>query len=183
MLSPPVTSPCVPSSNNGCVAEPPMPRRSVVTVRPVLAGFVPGVTVTFSNVELPAVREFGVADPVPLGLPHEWIDDELRGFAAPDVKSAPLLSESVQPPLARESAVVFVSDGAGAVSKQLGALLPVPYPTKSTMLAPVGHAPDRAVAVLTSATLAFVALMAMLPVASGVGKLVVPAVPAASCTR
>src|SRR5215218_10464925 len=58
-LSAAVTSPCVASSKNCCVAEPPTDDRSPVTVRPVLAGFVPGVTATVSRVDAPAVTVDG----------------------------------------------------------------------------------------------------------------------------
>ena len=68
MLSPATASPCVPSSKNGCAAEPPMALRSAVTARPVLAGFAPGVTVTAKSVELPACTVAGFAAPVAAGL-------------------------------------------------------------------------------------------------------------------
>lgn len=51
------------------------------------------------------------------------------------------------------------------------------------MLAEVGHAPESAVVVLTSATLPAVALMVMEPFASGEGRLLTPFVPKASATR
>jgi phosphoribosylaminoimidazole-succinocarboxamide synthase len=50
-------------------------------------------------------------------------EDELRGVGAPLLKSNELLSVSVQPPVARRSAVVFVKVGATAVSEQF---VPVP---------------------------------------------------------
>ncbi len=105
-----------------------MALRFAVTARPVLTGFAPGATVTVNSVELPACTD--PEDPVPVGLvgaPHELIGDaEFRGLGAPDAKSAPLLSLSLQPLAARRPAVVFVSVGAGDVSKQLGWLPPVP---------------------------------------------------------
>ena len=105
----------------------------------------------------------------------------LRGLGVPDVKSAELLSVSVQPPSARWTAFVFEGAGAAAPSEQV---VPDPKPTKSTTVAPNGQPlPDMAVVVLTTATLPAVALMLMLPVASGVGRLFVPPDPAASCTR
>lgn len=70
--------------------------------------------------------------------------------------------------------------GAAAVSEQF---VPDPKPTKSMTAGPSGQPPVRAAVVSTSATLPEVALMLMLPVASGVGRLAVPPVPAASCTR
>ena len=45
-----------------------MVERSAVTANPVLAGFVPGVTVTVSVDESPGSTEFGVAAPTPDGL-------------------------------------------------------------------------------------------------------------------
>ncbi len=48
---------------------------------------------------------------------------------------------------------------------------------------PVGQPPVSAVVVLTRATLPAVALIAMVPMASGVGRLVVPPVPWASWIR
>src|SRR5690242_1010367 len=62
----------------------------------------------------------------------------LRGFGALAVKSVELLSVSVQPFMALISAVVVEGAGALAVSLQLAV---VPKPTKSIILAPVGHAP------------------------------------------
>jgi len=107
------------------------------------------------------------------------------------VKSAEFESVSVQPFSRRMAAVVLVSDAAAAgPSKQLGVV--PPKPTKSTTMsvsnghpvpANVGElvSPSRG---LTRATLPAVADMAMLPAASGVGRLIaVVLVPAASCTR
>jgi hypothetical protein len=51
------------------------------------------------------------------------------------------------------------------------------------MFVPKGHVPESAVVVLTSATLPAVALMAMEPAASAVGRLLTPFVPKASETR
>src|SRR4029079_6421049 len=50
------------------------------------------------------------------------------------------------------------------------------------MLAPVGQAPARAVVILTSATFAVVALIAIVPVTSGGGRLLTPFAPAPSAT-
>src|ERR1051326_1985902 len=68
-LSPAMASPPLrPSSKNCWLAEPPTDERSAVTTTPVLAGFVPGVTVTV-NVDAPPGRtEFGLAAPKPDGL-------------------------------------------------------------------------------------------------------------------
>ena len=79
----------------------------------------------------------------------------------------------MQPLLERNAAVVLVSAETGAVSEQLA----VPKPTKSMICAPVGQAPVSAVVELTKATLPLVALMAIVPVASGVGSDVVPPAP------
>src|SRR5689334_9723796 len=54
-------------SANDCVADPPIDERSPVTTTPVLAGFVPAVTVTVIAVVAPGRSEFGLADAVPLG--------------------------------------------------------------------------------------------------------------------
>ena len=67
-LFPGITSPLEPSSKNCWVLEPPMVERSAVTNNPVLAGFVPGVTVTVSVDESPGSTELGVAAPMPDGL-------------------------------------------------------------------------------------------------------------------
>src|ERR1041385_7850112 len=79
-----VTSPLVPSSKNGSVAEPPMLLRSPRTVIPVLVGLAPGVTSTVSNVVPPWMTEAGLAAPAPVGLvvPAGW----LRGLGAPGMK-------------------------------------------------------------------------------------------------
>ena len=45
-----------------------MDERSAVTASPVLAGFVPGVTLTVSVDVSPGSTEFGVAAPTPVGL-------------------------------------------------------------------------------------------------------------------
>ena len=106
--------------------------------------------------------------------------DVFLGVGAPAAKSAELLLVSVRPRPARSAAVVLLSVGVGDVSEQFAA----PYPTKSWTLGANGQpVPARSVAVFTSATLPAVALIAMLPVASGVGRFVVPPVPAASWTR
>ncbi len=51
------------------------------------------------------------------------------------------------------------------------------------MLAPLGQLPLKALVLLTSATFADVALIAVLPVASGAGSALTPLVLPASCTR
>jgi hypothetical protein len=52
-----------------------------------------------------------------------------------------------------------------------------PKPTKSIIAVPVGLLPDNAVVVLQSATFPAVPDIAIVPIASGVGRLVVPPVP------
>jgi hypothetical protein len=82
----------------------------------------------------------------------------------------------------RTAAVVFESVAVGLPSEQVAAL---PKPTRSIRLglvAIVGH-PVNAVVVFASATFPAVALNASEPVASGVGRFVVPADPADSCTN
>src|SRR5690242_9922424 len=95
----------------------------------------------------------------------------LRGAGAPVEKSPPLSSVSWAPLLFRSAAVVFESVAVGpAPSKQVAL---APKPTKSMMPA-LGHAPLNAAAPLTSATFPLVADIAMVPVASGGGRVVVP---------
>ena len=102
-------------------------------------------------------------------------EEVLRGFTAPAVKSAALLSVSVQPPLLRMVAVVLEGAAAGPEpSKQLAF---VAKPTKSMIWAPLGQAPLRAVVELTRAALPPVPAMRILPMASGVGSGVVPPAP------
>src|SRR5438132_1412311 len=90
-----------------------MAETSALTARPVLGGFVPGVTVTVRSVASPAARKFGVAAPTPLGLVEPAQGARglavFRGFGAPVAKSVLLLSVSVQPPPAgpRSAAVVL----------------------------------------------------------------------------
>src|SRR5262249_14483736 len=125
VLLPAVTSPLVPSSKKGSVAEPPMLLKSPLTVMPVLVGLAPGVTRTVSNVAPPWTTDAGLAAPFPVGLVVPT--GVLRGLGAPVTKSALLLSVSCRPLLRRKSAVVFVSVGAAAVpSKHVAPPEPVP---------------------------------------------------------
>ena len=95
------------------LADPPIAERSHVAVMPVLAGVVPGVTVTVRSVESPGGTDAGLALPMPVGAVQSCTGEAvLRGFGVPAVKSAALLSESVQPELLRSAALVFVSVGA-----------------------------------------------------------------------
>src|SRR5574338_1412376 len=115
------TSPWVPSSKKACVDEPPIELRSAVTVSPVLAGFVPGVTATVSVVADSTSTDEGVAVPTPDGLvgvgpPPQALNAEavFRGVGVLAVKSAELMSVSVQPLEMRVADVVPDSVGAAA---------------------------------------------------------------------
>ncbi len=161
---------------------PPIRRRSPVTVMPVLAGDVAGVTVTVRMVCVPAIIDAGLAAPVAVRELEEPPKVELRGLGAATEKSVELLLVSVAG-LARTSAVVLLGAGATAPSKQFA----VPKPMKSrTVALGMGHAPARAVALLTRATLPVVAeRLKLVPgiVASGVGRLAKVPVPAAAWIR
>src|ERR1043165_7375627 len=68
-LSPATASPPLrPSSKNCWLAEPPIDERFAVTTTPLLAGFVPGVTVTVNVDAAPGRTEFGLAVPTPEGF-------------------------------------------------------------------------------------------------------------------
>jgi len=125
----------------------------------------------------------GFDDPMPLGGVDAF-DCVLRGLGAPAAKSVELLSVSVAPSATRSTAVVFDGAGVGPVpSKQFAV---APKPAKSTsdgVPAVTGHPIVSAVVVERSATLPAVPLIAIVPVASGVGSGVVPPAPCASCTR
>jgi hypothetical protein len=148
---------------------------------PVLAGSVPGTTVAVRRIVSPAKVEAGIANPVTIGgmLVVEGGQAAsavavLRGLGARALKSALLLFVFAQT-LVRIAAVVFDNVAVGDPSEQLAA---EPKPTKSCKPGSlVGHEPESAVVLLTSATLPAVALMASVPVASGVGSAVVPAAP------
>src|ERR1700733_2001273 len=147
-----------------------MSLRSPVTAMFVLAGEVAGVTVTVSVEVWPAMIDAGLAAPVAERAPVEAPKEELRGLGAAVEKSVELLLVSVDG-LARTSARVLLGAGATAPSKQLA----VPKPMKSTMFAlGSGHAPVRAVVLLTRATLPVVAerlnVWEVGMVASGVGS-------------
>lgn len=99
----------------------------------------------------------------------------LRGFGAPSWKSSTLFPPLVQPLIRRSTAFVFPGAGADPLPRKHDVVLP--YPRKSTMLSPMGHAPDSAVRSLTSATFPPLALIAIVPLASGDGSCS-PAAPA-----
>src|SRR5207302_9271470 len=91
--------------------------RSTVTAQLVLTRFAPGVTRTASVTAPPWKTTVGDANPRPDGgvetLHATGGDVVLRGAGEEAVKSATLLSVSVQPPSARKAAVVLESAGAG----------------------------------------------------------------------
>jgi hypothetical protein len=58
-----------PLSANACVALPPILLRSADTLKPVLAGFVPGTGVTVSVVDPDGATLDGIATPEPLNAP------------------------------------------------------------------------------------------------------------------
>src|SRR4051794_29007584 len=101
------------------------------------------------------------------------VDIELRGLAVFDVKSVLLLPTSEQAPSTREIAMV-VADGVGAAAEPSKQFANSPYPTKSTMEGPAGHTPVRGTVEFTRATFPVEPSNAVLPVASGVGRLIVP---------
>src|SRR6185295_3831336 len=96
--------------------------RSPLTVIPVLGGPEAGETVTVRSEPLPGSMEFGLAEPEPERLPlpaHVFVIELLRGIGPPlTLKSALLLSVSVQPLLFLIAATRFEVPGAGAVSEQ-----------------------------------------------------------------
>jgi hypothetical protein len=161
--------------------------KSPVTVMPVLVGPVAGETVTVRSVALPGSTEFGLADPEPDKDPlpaQVFVIELLRGIGPLlTLKSALLLSVSVQPLLFLIAATRFVVPPVGEVSEQLAA----PYPTKSTIpfAKKAGQVPLKTVVLLTSATFPPVEPTAIDPVASGVGRRteVVTFAPAASWIR
>ncbi len=122
-LSPAVTSPFVPLSKKDCEAEPPIEERFPATVMPLDGGLVPGVTVTVRRVVCPRSTAEGVAAPTPdgfVGPPQKCAGEALlRGLGGPIVKSARLLSVSMQPPSLRSAAVVLVSAPVAAPSKHV----------------------------------------------------------------
>jgi hypothetical protein len=179
--SPAVTSPFVPSSYIGCVEDPPADVRFTCTVIPVLAGEVAAVTVAVSNVAFPVNTAAGVAlavaesDTAPVHAAS--VVDVLRGKGPPEILKSVLLFAVTEHDGVRIAAVVFVNAAVGLLNEQFAA----PKPIRSTSAgSEVGQAPVSAVVLLTSATLPVVALILIEPVASAVGRFIVPPVPAAS---
>src|SRR5215510_1233761 len=116
-------SPCVPSSKSCESRPPPMLVRSAETARPVLGGFVAGVTFTVNNVFPAGGTEAGVAVPTPEGCegspPQVFAGAALfRGIGPITTKSLRLLSESTQPLFLRTAAFVLPNAGAATVSEQ-----------------------------------------------------------------
>src|SRR5215217_6957664 len=87
-----------------------MAARFPVTVRAVLEGAAPGMTVAVSSVDVPGGMDDGFALAVPNG---ERPDVRLPGRGAPTEKSLVLLSVSTLPLPLRSAAVVFVSVAVG----------------------------------------------------------------------
>src|SRR5919112_5705547 len=98
----------------------------------------------------------GTTGPGCVGLHDKGPCAELRGEGRPTVKSAALLSVSVQG-LVRATEVEFDVAAAAGASATTAAL--APYPTRSTTVAP-----------LTRSTRPAVALMAASPMTSGVSS-------------
>jgi len=152
-----------------------MELKSAVTARLVLVGNCPG-NCDGKKGCASAITVEGLLDPLPdgfVGVAQVFVAEEVfLGVGDAAAKSVLLLSVSVQPPPARMSAVVVL--GAGAFAPPSLQLAVEPYPTKSTIDALAGQAPDEAVVVLMSATFPAVALIAIVPVASAVGRLFTP---------
>ena len=106
-------------------------------------------------------------------------EEEFLGVVVPTEKSDELKSVSVQPPEPRVSQVIFEGVGAAAKPSKQFAL---PKPTKSTIEPPVGQDPLNAVVELTKAIFPAVALIAIDPIKSGMGK-AMPFDPPAICTK
>ena len=124
---------------------------------------------------VPATAETDMTEPE-----HGFkVEAVFLGVGTPAAKSAALLLLSVQPFKALITA--FVLDGAGVAPVPSKQFAVVPNPTKSTTVAPVGQLVPAVINVFTftSATLPAVPLIAIVPVASGVGKEVVPPAPCA----
>src|SRR6185312_1439680 len=175
-----------PLSVSATEPAPPIGLRSTLT-EVMLVAPVPGVASTERVVAVaPSFgTEFGLALPVPLGLPLlpaqtlSGVYDRLRGFGAVTSKSLISFPVFVQPPVLRTAAVVLLSTPTGLLVGQLAE----PKPTTSTTAPPLGHAiAPSAVLLLNKATLPFVPDSANVPVTSPTTS-TVPPVPAASLNR
>src|SRR5437870_2768708 len=143
--------------------------RSALTANPVLGGAVAGVIFTVSTVLLAGRTDAGEARPKPEGCagspPQEFGGAALsRGIGPMMTKSLALILVSMHPFPLRTAAVVLLR-----VAVDEGQFV-APYATRSTVRPPIGHAPARAVVVATSATLAAVPLMPIVPTASAAGS-------------
>src|ERR1043165_7404058 len=181
VLSPAVGSPLVPSSNSVALGPRPAQLRLHVTERPVLGGLAPGVTVALMVTSVPWLGLSGAVPTLSVGevcaVPHALSGDALlRGAGVPVLKSVLLLSVSVQPPFTRSAADVLVRPAVGLVSEQFAV---EPYPMTSTTPA-VGQARVTAVVELERTFFPAVADIAIVPVASGVGRSTDPPAPCAS---
>src|SRR6478672_415506 len=108
-----------------------------------------------------------------------WSGDALfRGAGAPVEKSTDRSFVYAQPASSRIAAVELVSAAVVFAPQSLAVVLKL---TASTT--PAGHAPESAVVEDASATLPAVPLIAIVPIASGVGSATVPPVPCDSWTR
>ena len=106
--SPGVVSQPVPSSTSACVALPPRAVRSAVTARPVLGGFVPGVTTTRSA--LVVAPSFGIVDGVAVPVPAGGV-----GAAGTGAKTTPRKAVLVAA-VAITSGVPVIASSKAAVS-------------------------------------------------------------------
>lgn len=139
-------------------------------------GAVPPVAETVTVVEPPKQPMVPDVELAESGIGHTFRAEVLfLGLGVAVEKLAELLLESVHPFAALKMASVAEGAGVGPVpSKQLAV---VPKPTKS-ITPTVGHAPVNAVVFETNATLPTVADIAIVPVASGVGRATPTAPPA-----
>src|SRR5437879_6318621 len=133
--------------------------RLATTCTFVLGGSVAGVTCTVRRTLLAGSSEFGDALPNADGWlgspPHVLTGDALlRGMGPAMMKSLRLLLVSTQPLFLRMAAVVLESAAVGNVREQFAP----PYPTRSTIVASVGHAPLKGVVLATRAILPAVPL-------------------------
>src|SRR5262249_44863603 len=144
----------------------------------VLGGMEAGITCTVSSVLPAGSIEAGEAIPMPessagagpqtVGGAPLW-----RGVGPKTKKTLAVIAVLKQPFPRPTTGIGLLSPAVAAVSKQLA----VPYPTRSTMRPPTGHASANAAVSVTSATFPSEALRLVVPVASGGGKLVVPPAP------
>src|SRR5207253_421210 len=139
-----------PVSVNASAPPPPIAVVSALTVMPVLVGFAAGITVTVKVTLLPWAVGLGFTATLPVGLlggVHGLRGEEVfRGVGVIASKSALLTFVSWHPAFLRVSAVAVL--GAGALLPPSLQFAVVPYPTRSAMFTPLGHALVRAVVFL-----------------------------------